>query len=357
MMLFQRRLFLELLRNTATTVLLLTSVLMLVAGVQVVHGAEGLSLYFLARALPIQAAAQLDVILPVAVLVSVVLTYGRSAADNEIDTLRASGVHPIHVIVPGLVFGALCACVLLLSLDYAKPQAKRLQLRLIRNEDIASLIHNRLAAGEPIELEDGRTVLAADGFDDQGRALRMRVQLYDADHNLERELTAEEAEIRVDNVKSEIEITFRNFETIKGPRFHGNEFVIARQLPRDIKNLDERHLTTTQLLAWPMRGREPSETFSVRDAVIESHMRLSDSAAALIFVLLGLPVALLWRRQDRTGAFLVAFLLALFLYYPSQQVSFALARMDALSPTVAAWSGNALLLVLSLGLMWRVFRR
>ncbi|HYN64307.1 MAG TPA: LptF/LptG family permease, partial [Candidatus Limnocylindrales bacterium] len=89
----------------------------------------------------------------------------------------------------------------------------------------------------------------------------------------------------------------------------------------------------------------------------ESHMRLSDSAAALIFVLLGLPVSLLWRRYDRTGAFLVAFLLALFLYYPSQQISFALARMDALSPLVAAWSGNVLLLVLSLGLMWRVFRR
>jgi lipopolysaccharide export system permease protein len=335
----------------------LTSVLMIVAAIQVVHGAEGLSLLFLARALPIQAAAQLDVILPIAVLVSVVLTYGRSAADNEIDTLRASGVHPIHVVVPGLVFGALCACVLLVSLDYAKPLAKRLQLRLIRSEDIAALIHNKLAAGEPIELEDGRTVLSAEGFDDQGRALRMRVQLYDDDHNLETELTAEEAEIRVDGTRSEIEITFRNFETIKGRRFQGDEFVITRQMPRDIKTLDERQLTTTQLLAWSLRGREPSESFRMRDALIEAHMRLSDSAAALIFVLLGLPVALLWRRHDRTGAFLVAFLLALFLYYPSQQISFALARLDALSPMVAAWSGNTLLLLLSLGLMWRVFRR
>jgi len=356
-MLFQRRLFAELLRNTLTTSLLLLSVLLLVACVQIVHSVDGLSLGTFVRALPIQAAAQLDVVLPIAVLVSVVLTYGRAAADNEIDTLRASGVHPFHVVVPGLVFGALCACVLLLGLDYGKPLARRLQVRLIRGEDISGIIESKLSAGEPIELEGGRTVLAAEGFDDEGRALRMRVQLYDADRNLQTELVADQAEIRVNKETSEIEITFRDFETIKGPRFAGDEFVITRKMSRNMKDLDERFLTTPQLLAWSLRGRDPSPSWSARDGLIEAHMRFSDAAAALVFVLLGVPVALLWRRQDRTGAFLVAFLLALFLYYPSQQISFALARFDALSPALAAWSGNVLLLALSGALMWRVFRR
>ena len=357
MMLFQRRLFLELLRNTLSTSLVLLAVLMLVVCIQVVHSAPGLSLAVLLRALPIQAAAQLDVVLPIAVLVSVVMTYGRAAADNEIDTLRASGVHPVHVVVPALVFGALCACLLLLGLDYGKPLARRLQIKLFRGEDLAGVIRHKLEAGEPVELEGGRTVIAAEGFDEQGRAQRMSVQLYDADHDLEVALVANEAEIRVDSEKAEIEITFRDFETIKGPVFAGDEFRITRQLQKDIKDLDERTLTTPQLLAWSLRGRDPSPSWSARDGLIEAHMRLSDASAALVFVLLGLPVALLWRRQDRTGAFLVAFLLALFLYYPSQQVSFALARLDALSPALAAWSGNVLLLALSGGLMWRVFRR
>jgi len=259
--------------------------------------------------------------------------------------------------VPGLVFGALCALLLLLGLDYGKPLVKRLQLRLVRGEDIAAFIHNKLTAGEPVELEGGRTVLDADGFDSEGRALRMRVQLYDDQHNLQSALTAEQAEIRVDSERGEIEITFRDFQTIKGPRFEGQEFVITRQLPRDIKDLDAKYLTTPQLLAWADRGRDPSPATTAREALIETHMRLSNAGAALVFVLLGLPVALLWRRHDRTGAFLVAFLLALFLYYPSQQISFALAKLDALSPALAAWSGNVLLLLLSLGLMWRVFRR
>ena len=52
-MLFQRRLFAELLRNTLTTSLLLLSVLLLVACVQIVHSVDGLSLGTFVRALPI----------------------------------------------------------------------------------------------------------------------------------------------------------------------------------------------------------------------------------------------------------------------------------------------------------------
>jgi lipopolysaccharide export system permease protein len=71
-----------------------------------------------------------------------------------------------------------------------------------------------------------------------------------------------------------------------------------------------------------------------------------------VFVLLGYPVALRFRRSDRVGAFLVAFLLALVLYYPSVKVSDGLAMSGAVAPEVAAWLGHGLLLVASF-LIWR----
>jgi len=74
-------------------------------------------------------------------------------------------------------------------------------------------------------------------------------------------------------------------------------------------------------------------------------------------VILGLPVALRFRRHDRIGAFLVAFLLALFLYYPSQRVSRVMAEEGILPAVVASWSGHAFLVLVSLGLSWRVLRR
>jgi lipopolysaccharide export system permease protein len=86
-------------------------------------------------------------------------------------------------------------------------------------------------------------------------------------------------------------------------------------------------------------------------------LRLASAAACLLFVILGLPVALMFRKHDRTAAFLVAFLLALFLYYPSREVSIALTRREAISPMVASWSGNVFLLAIGLVLCWRVFRR
>jgi lipopolysaccharide export system permease protein len=356
MMLFQRRLLYELLRNTLTTLLLLTLVLILIMSAQVVQRTEGLTLELFARSLPIFAAAQLDLTLPIAVLVAVVLTYGRAAADNEIDTLRASGVHPLHVVTPGLLFGGLMGLLLLADMDYVRPWAERAKRRILKDGDFTGLLRNKLSVGEPVELDKG-TIISAEDFDEQGRALRMRVQIYDDDGDLERELVARTAELRLNRETSMLEVTLRDFETVKGPTFSGTEWTITRALPRGIALLRESALTTAQLLAWLQRDEERRWGIDEAEARLQVHMRLAASTASLLFVLLGLPVALMFRRNDRTGAFLVAFLLALFLYYPSREISMALTRQEALPPLLASWSGNLFLFVISLVLLWRVFRR
>jgi hypothetical protein len=53
----------------------------------------------------------------------------------------------------------------------------------------------------------------------------------------------------------------------------------------------------------------------------------------------------------------VAFLLALFLYFPASEVARALASNKVLDPDVAAWTGQALLVAVAAVLAWPVFRR
>ena len=65
----------------------------------------------------------------------------------------------------------------------------------------------------------------------------------------------------------------------------------------------------------------------------------------------------MFRSGDRTGAFLAAFLIALFLYFPSLKLSLYLAERNVLSPAVASWSGSAVLLLLGLVLCRRVMLR
>ncbi|MGQ0554289.1 MAG: LptF/LptG family permease [Planctomycetota bacterium] len=353
MMLFQRRLFLELLRNTGTTLGLLTLVLLLISCAQVIHAKEGLTLVSFLHSVPIFALAPLDVTLPLAVLVAVILTYGRWAADNEIDTLSASGVSPLHLLTPGLLFGSLMALVLLVGMDYVKPLVDR--TKRLMAEDIASLLRSRLSAGEPVKLDD-RTVISAEEFDSEGRALRFRLQLYSSDGQLETELVAQQAELRIDETTRVFELELSNFRVVVGSEGSGH-MTIRRPLGRGLPEFYEKHLTTPQLLAFLGRAPEYRLDITEVEARLAVHLRLANSMACLIFVLIGVPAALLFRRNDRTGAFLLAFLIALFLHYPSQQVAIALSKSGRVSPELAIWSGSAVLAMLGGALLARVFRR
>jgi len=354
MMLFQRRLLLELLRNAAVTLALLTVILVLVMSGKAVQQ-EGLTLATFLRLVPLLTLANVDVTLPLAVLVAVVLTYGRAAADNEIDALRASGVHPWHVGLPALVFGALGGLVLLLAVDMVTPWAAVEQRRAAKNLDWGALLRSKLDAGEPVKLDE-RTLVTADGFTEDGRATGVRVQIFSEDGEIEREITAEWAELGVQPARGELTVTLHDFRTVSGQRTEGVSMTITRPLSRELVELDSRHLSTTQLLASLRRGG-PLAGFTPREAELAVHMRLASAAACLLFVILGLPVALLFRRGDRTGAFLIAFLIVLFVYFPAREVSQYLSDRELLSPLAASWSGSALLLAGGLLLCRRVLLR
>jgi lipopolysaccharide export LptBFGC system permease protein LptF len=107
-------------------------------------------------------------------------------------------------------------------------------------------------------------------------------------------------------------------------------------------------MTTAQLKAWLKRPEGERGMFTPIKVQTEVALRTSSAAVCLVFVLLGIPVALRFRRSDRLGAFLAAFLLALFLYFPSVKVAKALSLSGALSPHLAVWMGHVLMLVAGL---------
>jgi len=295
------------------------------------------------------------VTLPLSVLVAVVLSYGRAAADNEIDALRCSGVHPLQIGLPGLIFGALSGVLLLLCMDFAKPWAQVAKRHVAEVVDFAALLRAKLSSGEPVRIDDN-TVLTADSIAADGRVLGVRVQITNDDGEVEREIVADSGDIGVEKDPAQITLTLHAFRTVHGPRSEGAELQVTRPLPRDATALDADDLTTPQLLA-EVRHGGPFTGFTLQDAQLEIAMRLSSAAACLLFVLLGMPIALIFRSGDRTGAFLASFLIALFLYYPSLKLSLYLAGRNVLSPAVASWSGSSVLLLVGLLLCRRVMLR
>lgn len=357
MMLFQRHYFYELLRNLLSTVVLLSLVVMLVMSAMIINRVEGLTLGLFARSLPIFAANELWITLPLSVLVSVILTYGRAAADREIDGLRACGIRPVHLYTPALVFGALVSLAQSYAADHWMPLVERSQQRILKQEDVQEIFRGKLRGGEPVRLADGK-ILSVEGFDEQGHPVGMRIQGYDEDTgDLTLEVYARSGRVRIDEARRRIELVLLDSTTVVGMFPEGKEVSFSRPLPGEDVEMRKRDWTTTQLLAWLQREppvREPYHAYLLEG---EIHARLSASAAPLLFVLLGLPVALLFRKSDRVEAFLIAFLLTLFVYYPTHKLSEAMLEEARLGPIAAAWIGSAVLLLVALGLTWRAFRR
>lgn len=355
MMFFQRRLFLELMGNAVTTLFLLLVVLLMIVSVQIINNVGGVSAADFITAIPSFAGRSIDIVIPLSVLVSVVLTYGRWAADNEIDTLRASGVHPGHLVTPGLVFGLLMAAVLAVGVDYWKPYSERAARELARGVNILEVIQNKLSSGEPEELDDN-TLISATAIREDFVLLGVTIQRYDDAGALALELFAEEVHWDLDFDTNTFTIEPRNFRIIHGGSGEGTVGTKMRfQLRRDDTTTSSRAQTTPQLVAWASRPDDRRGGYDLIRLRSEVALRRATPYVCIVFVLLGIPVALRFRRSDRVGSFLVAFLLALFFYFPSVKVSKALAENGTLGPEVAAWSGHALLLVVSALFARRVF--
>lgn len=355
MMLYQRRLLLELMGNTAITTVLLLAVLMLVASVQVVSSFEGLGIADFLVSVPVFAATTLDLLLPLAVLVSVVMTYGRAASDNEVDTLRAGGVDVWFLLTPGVLFGLLMTAVMLLALDYGLPYAEQAKRRMQDTVDMAQVISKKLAAGEALDLGDG-TVLHVGWVDEDGYSRDVRIQTF-AGQERKDEVLAERAEIGVDEEAGKLILHLYDVRRPFGDRLAGDDVTIIRYLGGDDVELPFKSMTTPQLLAWSERDPSQRQRFGWIGVELQVASRSATAAACLLFVLLGLPVALAGRRADRVWAFGVAFVLSLFVYFPLVQVGEALAREKAVSPALGAWTGNLLLGVLSVVLWVRLARR
>ncbi len=356
MMLFQRRVLIELIRNAMVAGVGLLVVLLLATTVTVVQKSDVLSLTMFAKALPIFAATHLDMVIPVSVLVSIVITYSRVNADNEVDTLRASGVHPAEWLTPGVIFGALMALVLLVIVDSAQPLAAREQRRLSKAIDLPTLLQQRLSAGEAVKLGDLYSI-SADAVSDEGRPEKVRIQFFDLEGELEREIVSETADLSINELTAEFELDLFDWRMTRGGSTSGDQMKVSIPLPRDIADLKIEHLTTPQLKAWLDRSEERRFSFREPSVVGAVHLRLATAITCLLFALIGMPVALMNKRHDKVHAFLIAFLLALFIYYPSLKVSQALFEVDGISPVVASWSGTGVMAVIGLGLCAKVVRR
>lgn len=325
----------------------------------------------------------LTFLLPLSLLVAVVFVYGRAAADNEINTLKASGIHPYRSLQPGLLLAlVLCGAGVEIENRFA-PWAVFQQHRLPESQaTLKALLEKRIARGEKMVQFGDRHQNRSLHWEqielgEQGVVLKPVLLEMEAERPKEAGrprgeptiIRAEQAVASFDEAMDQVVLRLVKPQVISGPAREtaADGVAFTFSLGRDNPRTRLKFQSGRELFALAERGRESVllggerlpllRRFEPAEVVGRIHQRLSRASTPLVFLLLGAPLALVFRSGNRLVAFLLASLIAMFVYYPTQLLADALQNQQLAGPVVACWSGNALLALLGLGLLAFVVRR
>ena len=384
-----RKYFVELVLNAVFIFVVITTVALLGIAPIALYRLPGLSFGLYLHYVSYLLVQALSYLLPLTMLIAVVFVYGRAAADHEVTTLKASGIHPFRVLVPGLLLALLVgfAC---LEVESSLGPSAIYQLRAMpaSQATLQPLIERAIAENHKSLSFDDRegsitiSWVAADVPDTGGAVLKgilfeqepkrgpARVKPDGAVPEEERTMiSAREARVRVDERHHEVKLVLTDAKGLSG-RLRGSEreeIELTIPVGDQIERSRLLFLSLGELFALRARAQTTVEVDGERQPLLRAfapeevegriHERFARAASPLAFLLLGFPLALVFKSGNRMVAFLIVTLIGLFVYYPTVLLSDTLLKQQLVGPIAACWSGNALIAAIGLLLLGFVVRR
>ncbi|MBP5638347.1 MAG: LptF/LptG family permease [Victivallales bacterium] len=290
--------------------------------------------------------------LPLSVLVSTVLVFGRMSSDNEISALKASGVGLWQIIAPGLILSFIC-CIICLSLSLVISPICRYEATRLRWKALASAPLTLLEPGTFTSISQNcqLRIEGRDGDDLLGVHLILRQK-----NGGVVDVVAERGRIEADFEERLLMVTFTR-ASLTELDFSG-ETVSSRanlrayelELPVDYgDSLDKRELMrkskymTMDMLFGRMR-LEAENGNDITPLLLDFHGRVSLSMSAFSFLLLGLPFGIRGKRSELSVGLLICVVLALG-FYVFMLLADRLEAYPKLHPEWIIWIPNLLYLI------------
>ncbi|MBP9865524.1 MAG: LptF/LptG family permease [Candidatus Omnitrophica bacterium] len=309
------------------------------------------TLYILMLALPEMAAYTV----PTSLLMAVMLVFGHLSQHNELRAMKASGVHLFHVIVPALVIGLTVSFAMIVFNDQVVGQAG-FELRKATKK---LLIKNPKALIEPgrfVTLNDQIVFLAKEIHGDE--MTDIIAYEVEADQKPVRTIMAERGEITTSAGGTEMRVRLfdgsiseSESEGVNTMQFQTYEFPPVGD--NDLKNMQkkQRELTLAEILVELKNAKEkqmsPSDVLRLKTSF---HDRIAFALGSFIFVLIGVPVAVLVRRGEIVVSFAVS-MAGVSLYYVLCASAKAIAFQGVLIPAIALWLPNLILFIAGIFLL------
>lgn len=299
----------------------------------------------------------LEVTVPMALLLAVLLSFGRLSADSEIVALKTSGISLYQMIVPVALFTIL---VYFLSLflavsarpwgnshlkaelyEIAKTRASAGLKERVFNDDFAGLVIYVERVEPPGDQLDG--ILIADNRDPGQRntviARRGFLVSSEKTHTVTLRLLDGNIHTFVPGEKS----------------YHKTDFTVydvTLNMAAALAKFSQREKDAQEMTLGELRAVIAEKTRAGRSAnaeLVELYRKFALPFACLVFGLVAVPLGVQPARAVRSRGFSVSLVL-IFFYYLLLTAGEAMAERGTLAPAIALWLPNAVFAALGLAL-------
>ncbi len=302
----------------------------------------------------------LIITLPAALLLSVLFTFGRLYADNELYALRASGVSLYKLLPPLYIFSTGVLAASLLFTTILGPLSARTFKSMI-----VTVASQNLFVGlkERIFFDNFPGFVGyVENIESQQNKLK---GVFMAQLNYPEKPVcyfAKEGQLYVDSDRENVILELRDgtiHRNVASKQFyqlaHFEQFLVKLNLktmllPSQARKFKEEELTSSELRTFIHELKQKGE--KSEKVLFYYHRRFALPFAALVFCTIGVPLALLSQRAVRYTGFSLSIGVVL-LYYILMQAGAGLVQAEYLPPLIGAWLSNLVLGPLGLYLLWK----
>ena len=366
------------------------TVLMIVGGAFQQISEHGLGVFQTLQILPYIIPSLLPFSIPIAVLMTVCIVYGRMAADQEVTAAKAAGIPVLSLLWPALFLGGTLSAGSLLLTDQAIPWSVGNIRRVVAlaTEDI---VLDMLETHNELALPQAGMSISVRGV--SGHTLQRPIVRFNSAGGTAVTAQAREATLQVDASQGRIllKLTDCHLDIPGRGSIWLAEETRALPLPGGLNRAKPRHMSIEtlkqKLHAEELRQRDLEDHRAIKACFLmttgdfagwdadeptskrsqisvathaklrtEMHSRIAFSSSCFFFVLVGAPLAISQAQRQILTNFLVCFLPIIILYYPLVILCMSQSRAGSVDPAWAMWSGNLLLLLAGAVLLRRCGR-
>jgi len=314
---------------------------------------KGVDLLYCARLFGHMTPYLLSYSIPMSILTATIMTFGRLSADNEITAMRANGISLFRMTSSLVIVGLMLSVGSCILNDRILPKAHYNSRKLLAE----------ISMEKPTAyLESGTFIKSfADYiifiYEIKGNKLE-DIRIYQTrEGRSTRTIVARKGEFIPLPGKNAIKLRLIDgISDEPDPQYPGrffrlkfNTYETTLQLKHAVGKIDKKRkdMTIDELRAEIKKFKH--KTIEVFPLVTEIHKKISLSFASLAFILIGVPIALITKRGERSVGFGLS-LGIIIVYYILMVAGEAVSLKGTIPPAIAMWFPNAFLCISGIGL-------